>query len=175
MLWSSAQSRLRTTTNTMAAAKSDSPRFTGEHDRTLDAALRVILPKDWRSPKITELYLIPGSAEAYLRAMPCWEYDAAVAKIAESKTLTPKEQTHHFRELGKCTRVKIDSSWRLAVPSDLCERIGVSAKKPDVILHGGVMNFEIWNPMALVEWTRKRTVPDENGKLPMTVQEYLGL
>jgi DNA-binding transcriptional regulator/RsmH inhibitor MraZ len=159
----------------MAAPKSDPPMFTGEHPRTLDVGLRVILPKDWRSLKITEFFLISGSAESYIRVMPRSEYDKAVAAITDDKNLTPRERNIHLRELGKCVRVMLDSAGRLALPSELCDKIGVSAKKPDVRLHGTVLNFEIWNPKGLADWERRQGEPDENGKLRMNVREYLGL
>lgn len=159
----------------MAATKSDPPMFNGEHPRTLDQSLRVILPKDWRSPKLKEFFLISGSAEPYLRAMPRWEFDNAVAEITGNQKLTPRERNICLRDLGKCMRVKLDSAWRFALPLDLCDKIGIGTKKPDVILHGTVMNFEIWSPKALADWERKKAVPDENGKLPINVREQLGL
>ena len=175
MFWSSAQCRPRTTTNQMAASKSDQPMFTGEHPRTLDVGLRVILPKDWRSPKITEFFLISGSAEPYIRVMPRSQYDAAVTEITGNQKLTPRERNICLRDLGKCMRVWLDSSWRLSLPSDLCDKAGISAKKPDVILHGTVLNFEIWSPKALADWERKQAKPDEKGKPRMNAREQLGL
>ena len=159
----------------MAASKSDPPTFNGEHPRTLDESLRVILPKDWRSPKLKEFFLILGSADPCLRAMPRWEFDNAVAEITGNPKLTPRDRNICLRQLGKCMRVKLDSSWRFALPSELCDKIGIGTKKPDVILHGTVMNFEIWSPKALADWESKQDEPDENGNPRMNVRDQLGL
>ena len=50
----------------MTAAAPTLPMFSGEHPRSLDSALRVSLPKDWRGLQIEEFYLISGSAESYI-------------------------------------------------------------------------------------------------------------
>ena len=150
--------------------------FTGEHPRLLDPALRVILPKDWRSLKITEFFLIQGSAEPFIKAMPHTEYAGKVAEIKGDTSLTRLERNTHLRSLGsQCVRVLVDSAGRLTVPSDLCKAIGVGANKPDVALIGVVDGFEIWNPKNLENWKLKQAKPDASGKPRMNVQEFLGV
>jgi DNA-binding transcriptional regulator/RsmH inhibitor MraZ len=160
----------------MAAPKSDQPMFTGEHPRTLDVGLRVILPKDWRSLKITEFFLISGSAEPYIKAMPRSEYDKAVAEITSDPSLSRAQRNIHLRSLGsKCTRVILDSSGRMTLPAELCKEIGVSAEKPDVTLQGAVLSFEIWNSKGLEHWERRQARPDDSGLPRMNVKEFLGV
>lgn len=150
--------------------------FTGEHDRLLDSGLRVILPKDWRGLKISEFFLISGSAEPYIKAMPRSEYDKAVAEITNDPALTRLARNTHLRSLGsKCKRVTLDSSGRLTMPAELCKEIGVSVEKPDIVLLGAVTAFEIWNPKGLKDWERKQAQPDEAGHPRMNVKEFLGV
>ena len=159
----------------MTALKPDQPMFTGEHSRTLDVGLRVNLPKDWRSLKITEFFLISGSAEPYIRVMPRSEYEKAVASITEAVDLNPREKNICLRELGKCLRTQLDSSGRLTLPAELCARIGVGTKSPDVILRGTVLNFEVWKPKDIADWEKKQAEPDEHGNPRMNVHDVLGL
>lgn len=159
----------------MTATHTEHAMFTGEHPRLLDPALRVILPKDWRSLKITEFFLIQGSAEICIKAMPHTEYASKVAEI-KGASLTSLERNRFLRSLGsQCVRVVVDSAGRLTVPSDLCKAIGIGTTKPDVALVGVVDGFEIWNPKKLESWKLKQADPDESGKPRMNVQEFLGV
>jgi DNA-binding transcriptional regulator/RsmH inhibitor MraZ len=160
----------------MAATHTEQPRFTGAHERLLDGGLRVILPKDWRSLKVTEFFLIPGSAETFIKAMPRAEYDSKVAEIKGEPSLTRLQRNTYLRDLGhQCMRVVLDSSGRLTVPSDLCKKINVSTDKPDVVLLGVVDGFEIWHPKDFAKWKQKQTGPVEAGQPRMNVQEFLGV
>lgn len=150
--------------------------FTGAHERLLDPGLRVILPKDWRSLKITEFFLIPGSAETFIKAMPRAEYESKVAEIKGDTSLTRLQRNTYLRSLGyQCVRVLLDSAGRLTVPSDLCKKIGVSATKPDVVLLGVVDGFEIWHPKDFAGWKLTQTEPDKAGQPGMNVQDFLGV
>ena len=160
----------------MAATHTEPPMFTGEHARLVDAGLRVILPKDWRSLKITEFFLIPGSADPFIKAMTPAEYAAKVAEIKSATSLTPLNRNRHLRSLGhQCVRVRLDSAGRLTVPSDFCKKIAVNAAKPDVVLVGAVDGFEIWTPKDFAKWKRAQGEPDESGQPRMNVQEFLGI
>ena len=160
----------------MTAGHTEPPMFTGAHERLLDAGLRVILPKDWRSLKITEFFLIPGSAEPFIKAMPHAEYAGKVAEIKGDTSLTRLQRNTYLRDLGyQCVRVLLDSAGRLTVPLEICKRIGVSAAKPDVVLLGVVDGFEIWHPKDFGKWKDKQAKPAEAGQSRMNVQEFLGV
>src|SRR5436309_1506151 len=97
----------------MAAPITDQPKFTGEHERLLDPGLRVILPKDWRGLKVTEFFLIPGSAETFIKAMTSAEYASKVAEIKNDPSLSRLKRNTHLRSLGfQCVRVVLDSAGR---------------------------------------------------------------
>ena len=164
--------------------------FTGEHPRLLDAASRVNLPKDWRSLKITEFYLISGSADSFIMAMPRSEYEAKVAEIMNPENkLSPAERNKHLRSLGaQCVKVKLDSAGRLTLPAGLCKDINIAPPPPDakpasdddakgtpVLLIGAVTTIEIWNPEGYEKWKRKQSEPGVNGETPMNVKEFLGV
>ena len=160
----------------MAATQTEQPMFTGAHERLLDPALRVILPKGWRSLKITEFYLIPGSAETFIKAMPRAEYESKVAEIKDDASLSRLQRNTYLRDLGfQCTHVLLDSAGRFILPSDLCKKIAVSADKPDIVLLGVVDGFEIWHPKDFAKWKRNQTAPMGTGQSRMNVQEFLGV
>ncbi len=160
----------------MTAAASQLPMFTGEHPRSLDSALRVSLPKDWRSLQITEFYLISGSAESYIKAMPRADYESKVAEIMGDNSLTREERNAHLRNLGsQCQKVMLDSSGRLTVPADLCKEIEVSADEPSVVFAGAITGFEIWRPETFKDWKRRQTSPKTKGKAHLDVKKFLGV
>jgi len=160
----------------MTAAASQMPMFTGEHPRSLDSALRVSLPKDWRSLQITEFYLISGSAESYVKAMPRADYESKVAEIMGDSSLTREERNSHLRSLGsQCQKVTLDSAGRLTVPSDLCDEIGVGEKEPNVVFVGAITGFEIWRPDTFKDWKRRQASPKTKGKAHMDVKKFLGV
>ena len=160
----------------MTAPASNQPMFTGEHPRSLDSGLRVNLPKDWRSLQITEFFLISGSAEPYIMVMPRSEYEDKVAEITGAPNLSRAERNTHLRNLGsQCKRVTIDSSGRIAVPTDICKALKLAADNADVMLVGAVRSFEIWNPNGYEKWTRKQSAPGKQGAAHSGLKEFLGV
>jgi DNA-binding transcriptional regulator/RsmH inhibitor MraZ len=160
----------------MTAAAFHLPMFTGEHPRSLDSALRVSLPKDWRGLQITEFYLISGSAESYIKAMPREDYESKVAEIMNDPKLDRLTKNSHLRSLGsQCQKAILDSSGRLTVPSDLCDEIGIGADKPNMVFVGAVTGFEIWHPDTFKDWKRRQASTKAKGKEHMDVKKFLGV
>ena len=107
------------------------PIFTDQIERLLDAAQRVVLPKDWREQGIAEFFLISDSTSSFIKAFPRSEYDKAIAKIENDPSLDEGVRQQHLEEINSaCKRVKLDTANRLVLPDDLCADIGVGAKKP---------------------------------------------
>lgn len=160
----------------MTAAASQLPMFTGEHPRSLDSALRVSLPKDWRSLQITEFYLISGSAESYIKVMTRSNYESKVAEIMGDNSLTREQRNAHLRNLGsQCQKVTLDSSGRLTVPADLGEEIEVSADEPSVVFVGAITDFEIWRPETFKDWKKRQKSPKTQGNAHLDVKKFLGV
>lgn len=160
----------------MTAAAPTLPMFTGEHPRSLDSALRVSLPKDWRSLQIEEFYLISGSAESYIKAMPRQDYESKVAEILNDPDLDRLTKNSHLRSLGsQCQKVTLDNAGRITVPSDLCEEIGISAKEPNMVFVGAITGFEIWRPDTFKDWKRRQASTKAKGKEHIDVKKFLGV
>jgi DNA-binding transcriptional regulator/RsmH inhibitor MraZ len=160
----------------MAEAEIQPPMFNGELERLLDSGLRVMLPKDWRSLKITEFFLISDSTSSFVKALPRSEYDRFVAKIESDTKLTEKERNEHLEEIGSaCKRVLLDNSGRLAVPAELCAEIGVGAEKPQIILKGAVRTFNMWNPARLAARQQARKKMTDTGGGRVGAKEFLGV
>jgi DNA-binding transcriptional regulator/RsmH inhibitor MraZ len=160
----------------MTAAAPTLPMFSGEHPRSLDSALRVSLPKDWRSLQIEEFYLISGSAECYIKAMPRQDYESKVAEILNDPKLPREVKNSHMRDLGsQCQKVFLDSAGRITVPADLCKEIGIGADEPNMVFVGAITGFEIWRPDTFKDWKRRRALPKAKGKAHLDVKKFLGV
>lgn len=162
----------------MNAAASPLPKFTGEHTRSLDSALRVSLPKEWRGLKIKEfyLYLTPGSANSHLLLMPGTDYDRKVADLMADTTLTREQRSAYLRAFGSQSQhVTLDNAERLTVPLEMCKRIGVNVKKPEVVFVGAVHTIEIWNPASFKAWTKTSMETLTKGKPLLNMGKYFGV
>jgi DNA-binding transcriptional regulator/RsmH inhibitor MraZ len=150
--------------------------FNDELERTLDSGLRVMLPKDWRSLKITEFFLVSDSSSSFIKAFPRSEYDRFIAKIEDNTALDETERNEHLEEIGsKCKRVQLDSAGRLALPAEFCAEIGVGSQKPDVVLKGAVRTFNIWNPSKLAARVQARKKMSEAGQPRVSAKKFLGV
>jgi DNA-binding transcriptional regulator/RsmH inhibitor MraZ len=160
----------------MAEPASHPPTFNGELERMLDSGLRVMLPKDWRSHKITEFFVFSDSTSSFVKVLPRFEYDRYIAKIETNEDLTEKERNEFLEEVGSTfTRVLLDSAGRLALPAEICEKIEVGANHPKVILKGAVRTFNIWNPAKLTARQQLRQKMADTGQGPMSAKEFLGV
>lgn len=160
----------------MAEAASQLPTFNGEIERVLDSGLRVMLPKDWRSHKITEFFVFSDSTSSFVKALPRYEYDRYIAKIENNPSLTERARNEFLEEVGSTfTRVLLDSAGRLALPANLCKEIGVGPEKPDVTLMGAVKGFNIWNPAKLAARKQLRQKMAASGEAPVSAKEFLGV
>ena len=160
----------------MAEPEPRLPMFTDELERTLDSGLRVTLPKDWRSLNITEFFLISGSSSSFIKAFPRSEYDKFIAKIEDDRSLDEEIRNELLEQIGSaCKRVTLDSAGRLALPAEFCEKIGVSAKKPQVVLKGAVRTFNVWNPRKLANRQEATTKMAAAGQARMSAKKFLGV
>ena len=160
----------------MAETESRLPMFTDELERTLDSGLRVALPKDWRSLQITEFFLISDSSSSFVKAFPRSEYDKFIAKIEGDGSLAEDVRNELLEEIGSgCKRVTLDSSGRLALPSEFCAKIGVGTDKPAVILKGAVRTFNIWNPTKLANRQEASAKMAVAGQPRKTAKQFLGV
>ena len=152
------------------------PIFTDQIERLLDAAQRVVLPKDWREQGIAEFFLISDSTSSFIKAFPRSEYDKAIAKIENDPTLEENVRQQHLEEINSsCKRVKLDTANRLVLPDDLCADIGVDAKSPQLVLKGAGKTFNIWNAAKLAEHCAARKAMAASGNPALSAKKFLGV
>lgn len=152
------------------------PKFDAEVERTLDNGLRVVVPPDWREFGIPEFFLVGDSSGSFIKAFPPGEYDKIIAQI-EAECGNDLVRLHEeLEEIGSVSkRVKLDSAGRLAIPSELCEAIGIGTKGPKVLLKGAVRTFNIWNPEKYAERQKARKQLEEAGQKQVNGRRRLGL
>ena len=160
----------------MTETESCLPTFTDELERQLDSGLRVPLPKDWRSPLLTELFLITDSSNSFIKALPITEYRKFIDVIKSDTTLNRTERNECLEEIASSVkRVELDSAGRLALPSKMCEAIGIEGKNTKVILRGADETFNIWNPARLKERLEKKKTLTASGQEPLSAKKVIGV
>jgi len=160
----------------MTEAEFSLPMFTDELERQLDSGLRVPLPKDWRSPLLTEFFLITDSSNSFIKAFPVSEYRTYIGRIKSDTTLDPTLRNEHLEEIASSVkRVEIDSAGRIALPAKLCAEIGIEGKNTKVILKGADSTFNIWNPARLKEKQDRNRRRAEAGEAPLSAKKFLGV
>jgi DNA-binding transcriptional regulator/RsmH inhibitor MraZ len=160
----------------MAEASAQQPTFNGELERTLDSGFRVMLPKDWRSHRITEFFVFSDSTSSFVKVLPRSEYDRYITKIQTNTSLSERERNEFLEEVGSTfTRVLVDNMGRLPLPAALCAKIGVGGDNPKVIFKGAVTSFNIWNPAKLAARDQLRERMAESGTPPVSAKTFLGV
>jgi DNA-binding transcriptional regulator/RsmH inhibitor MraZ len=152
------------------------PKFDAEVERTLDNGLRLVVPPDWREFGIPEFFLVRDSNSSFIKAFPPAEYDKIIEQI-EKDCGSDLERLHEEMEaIGSVSkRVKLDAAGRLAVPSELCEAIGIGTKSPKVLLKGAVRTFNIWNPAKYADREAARKKMEASGQQQVNGRRRLGV
>jgi DNA-binding transcriptional regulator/RsmH inhibitor MraZ len=152
------------------------PKFDAEVERSLDNGLRLVVPPDWREFGIPEFFLVRDSSNSFIKAFPPAEYDKIIDQI-ERECGSDLERLHEEMEaIGSVSkRVKVDSAGRMAIPSELCEAIGLEAKSPKVLLKGAVRTFNIWNPTKYADREKARKKLEEAGQQQVNGRRRLGI
>lgn len=164
----------------MTETESQQPRFLSGLERQLDSDLRVVLPKEWRSLKITDFVLTTDSSKSFISAIPTFVFDRYIAKI-ESNTALDDDETergNYLEVIGStCVPAQLDNAGRLKLPFELCNEIGISDEEP-VMLRGAVRTFRIWNMSKLQKSEAKRDKLRTTPAAPVntaSAKKFLGL
>lgn len=140
--------------------------FVGQHEHSLDAKGRVVLPASFRSAVVDRGYVTNlGSCiglwdESGFRAIT-----EELKKLLAERTLSQDD----FRKMMRDTRqVNLDAAGRITMPRELLDELGF---EKEVVITGRLDRVEIW-PKATFE--QKNVDAESNAKLADTI-DHLGL
>ena len=118
-------------------------RFHGSFEYSLDAKGRLILPARSRSEFDTKKAYVSGYMERCLAVWPPEEFDQYLAR-AETMERRGSEGRNLARILSALsTEVEFDAQWRLTIPGNLREYVGLEPDKP-VVVNGASSRVELW-------------------------------
>ncbi len=167
--------------NTMVEHDSSEPIFCDQFEHKLDAAWRIVLPKDWRSLKVTEFFVTPSSVSSgavSLRVAPrrAWEGYFEVLRAKYPGPENAAKLSGRYEELcASSKRVVPDKEGRLLIPESLWTKIGVSPQNPHLTLRGAYNTFRIWNREAFQRYGQLKQMMADFDRPAQSPQEEIGL
>lgn len=140
--------------------------FVGQHEHSLDAKGRVVLPVSFRSAVVDRGYVTNlGSCIGLWDEEGFRTITEELKKLLVERTLSQDD----FRKMMRETRqVNLDAAGRITMPRELLDELGFDK---EVIITGRLDRVEIW-PKALFE--EKSVDAESNAKLADTI-DHLGL
>jgi MraZ protein len=128
--------------------------FRGRFYHTIDPKGRLSIPSKFRDVVEKEygekrLVLVPN--EHCLEVHPLREWKQIEAKVREQPQKSPDVQKFNRLYISNAEDVALDGQGRIQIPPQYRERAGLVK---DVVLVGGVANFEIWNRERWEEYAR---------------------
>ncbi len=127
----------------METTFSPTPIYAGEFRHAIDPKGRVTVPSKWRRAESEDLYVIPDQQNQYLIIMPPEEFKAIGEKIEKADMEEARKRIFLRNFYSQAQPATVDRQGRMLLPEDYCERVGLVQ---DVVLAGGLVRFEIWNP-----------------------------
>ena len=160
----------------MADADTLPPTFLDRFERLLDGGWRFVLPKDWRSLKVTEFIVIENSASSAIHVLTREDFEKRIVKVEAGHQDDVEKLNDELGKIGPAAkRVVLDKEGRLTLPQSLCEKIGISPKNSKLVLMGAVRSFTIWNAEKLERIENLRAALAAEGHGLPTPQKTLGL
>jgi DNA-binding transcriptional regulator/RsmH inhibitor MraZ len=160
----------------MADADTLPPTFLDRFERLLDGGWRVVLPKDWRSLKVTEFIVIENSAGSAIHVLTRADFEKRIARVETDHQDNVEKLNEELGKIGPAAkRVVLDKEGRLTLPQSLCAKIGISPENPGLVLMGAVRSFTIWNAEKLERIESLRAALAAEGHGQSTPQKTLGL
>ena len=118
--------------------------FAGTVQHTLDDNHRVTVPARWRFEGLNELFAIPDPRQPFLILLPSNELQKMINDLESNQDIDPLERRQFARQLfSRATSCPLDRQGRLVLPYEACSSLGFSN---EVLLAGGGMRIEAWNP-----------------------------
>jgi MraZ protein len=120
--------------------------FAGTVQHTLDDNHRVTVPARWRFEGLNELFAIPDPRQPFLILLPSSELQKMINDLESNQDIDPLERRQFARQLfSRATPCPLDRQGRLVLPYEACSSLGFSN---EVLLAGGGMRIEAWNPKS---------------------------
>jgi transcriptional regulator MraZ len=134
--------------------------FLGEHQHSLDAKGRVILPARFRE-QLEGGAVMAKALDGCLAVYPTDEFEAVAAKLhdARSRGLTERQAARSF--FAGAVDITPDKQGRVAIPPTLREYASLDR---DVIVAGNFDHIEIWDAARYREHDRAGTASIEGGE-----------
>jgi MraZ protein len=134
--------------------------FLGEHQHSLDAKGRVILPARFRD-QLEGGAVMAKSLDGCLAVYPNTEFAAVAARLSDAskRGVTERQAARSF--FAGAAEITPDKQGRVAIPPTLRE---YAALDRDVIVAGNFDHIEIWDAQRFREHDRAGTASIEGGQ-----------
>lgn len=151
----------------METTLSPTPIYAGEFRHAIDPKGRVTVPSKWRREEGDDFYIIPNPDNECLLIMPPEEFKAIGRKVESNTAMSETAKRVFFRTFySQAQPSTVDKQGRMLLPEEYCKRVGLGE---DVVLAGGDVRFEIWNP------DRWKTTIEEKRNVYSDVANSIGL
>ncbi len=125
--------------------------FTGEFNHVIDSVNRLVIPAKWRTGESEEFFVIP-TTEGRLAVLPKAEIEKIYHEIHYASGASASEKRHQSQTLfSNAIQLTCDKQGRITMDAKLMKYAGL---KDTVVLVGGGLRFEMWNPKA---WEHRKT------------------
>jgi MraZ protein len=121
--------------------------FLGEHQHSLDAKGRVILPARFRDQLVGGA-VMARALDGCLAVYPSSEFDRVAAKLREARERGPRERQAARAFFSGAVEIAPDRQGRVAVPQHLRDYAGLER---EVIVAGNYDHIEIWDAQRFRE------------------------
>jgi MraZ protein len=125
--------------------------FLGEHQHSLDAKGRVILPARFRD-QLAEGAVMAKALDGCLAVYPAEEFQQVAAKAREFAQRGPRERQAARALAAGAVEIVPDKQGRVAVPQNLRDFAGLTR---EVIVAGMFNRIEIWDAQRFRELDRE--------------------
>jgi MraZ protein len=115
--------------------------FLGEHQHSLDAKGRVILPARFRE-QLEEGAVMARALDGCLAVYPASEFDRVARKLRDARERGARERQAARAFFSGAVEITPDKQGRVAIPPQLREYAGLER---DVIVAGSFDHIEIWD------------------------------
>jgi MraZ protein len=127
--------------------------FLGEHQHSLDAKGRVILPARFRD-QLEGGAVMTKALDGCLAVYPRDEFEAVAARLRERRGRGPRERQAARTLAWGSVEITPDKQGRVAIPQGLRE---YAALERDVVVAGNLDHIEIWDAQRFREHDRAGT------------------
>jgi MraZ protein len=134
--------------------------FLGEHQHSLDAKGRVILPVRFRD-QLEEGAVMARALDGCLAVYPLSEFSRVAAKLREARERGTLERQAARSFFSGAVEITPDKQGRVAVPQHLREYAGLER---DAIVAGNFDHIEIWDAQRFRERDRVGTASIVEGE-----------